>query len=438
MNRHMQPSKQHHRGQSPDAGAGSGAARAGNPRSDSGLVKEKSSAKWDPSSNQVSGELENPVYDDREEGTAPGQGVEKEQLENESDSAAIDEPFDPTMIRISTKQPTVDLVVERMRREEIILQPDFQRGADVWPKRTRSRLIESLLLRIPLPVFYMAADSDDNWRVVDGLQRLSTLRDFVLDRNLRLRGLEYLSQFHGCSFDALPRPMQRRITETQLSCHVIEPGTPPAVMYNVFKRINTEGKPLVGQEIRHALNPGPARDFIGELASSDEFLRATDRSINPKRMADRECVLRFLAFRSLGVDKYGGKLDDFLMSAMRFLSETPEEHASLGKDFRRAMSLAADIFGREAFRKPNRPGYARWRSPVNKPLFESISVALAEVPEERRAEVGGRKESIVADLARRMQEDAEFLESISVGTQTTRQVMIRFARMRAMLREALS
>lgn len=414
------------------------ATRASNPGSDFGLVEEKPSAMGKSPSNQVTDELENPAYDDREEGTAPGQGVEKERLENDSDSSAIDEPFDPTTIRISTKEPTVDLVIERMRRKEIILQPDFQREPDVWPIPTRSRLIESLLLKIPVPVFYMAADSDDNWRVVDGLQRLSTLRGFVLDRKLRLRGLEYLSQFHGHSFDDLPRPMQRRITETQLSCHVIEPGTPPEVMYNIFKRINTEGKPLVGQEIRHALNPGPARDLLGEMASSDEFLRATDRSINPKRMADRECVLRFLAFRSLGVSTYGGKLDDFLMGAMRFLNNTPEKHASLGNDFRRAMSLAADIFGREAFRKPNRPGYARWRSPVNKPLFESLSVALAEVPEDRAAELGSRKKSVVADLARVMQEDREFLESISVGTQTTRQVKIRFARMRDMLREALS
>ena len=203
---------------------------------------------------------ENPkdlAYIIREEGTVSGDGVEEEQLEDEADTAAIDDPFDPTTIRITTKQPTVDLVVDRMRHEEIDLQPDFQRGDNVWPIRTRSRLIESLLLRIPLPVFYMAADRNDNWKVVDGLQRLSTLRDFVLNKKLRLRGLEYLTQFDGNSFDDLPRPMQRRITETQLSCHVIEPGTPPEVMYNVFKRINTEGRPLVAQEIRHALNPGP-------------------------------------------------------------------------------------------------------------------------------------------------------------------------------------
>ncbi len=392
---------------------------------------------------EVGGQPENIAYDDRVEGTASGEGVEKEKLEEDSYTAPIDEPFDPTRIRISTRQPTVHLVVERMRREEIILQPDFQRSDNVWPEPTRSRLIESLLLRIPLPVFYMAADPDDHWKVVDGLQRLSVLRDFIWKKTLRLRGLEYLSQFDAHIYDDLPRPMQRRITETQLSCHVIEPGTPPAVMYNVFKRINTEGKPLVGQEIRHALNPGPARDLLAELALADEFLKATDGTVNPKRMADRECVLRFLAFRSLAFRslaeaEYGGKLDAFLMKAMEFLNDNSEKHVSLRDDFRRAMSLAREIFGGEAFRKPNRPGYARWRSPVNKALFESLSVALSEVPEDHTEVLRSRKEKIVEHLAQLMQEDAEFLESISVGTQTIRKVRIRFGRMREMLQEVLS
>ena len=370
----------------------------------------------------------------KEEGAAAGDGVEKEQL-GESD---IDNPFDPTRIRISTQGPTVHQVVERIRHNEVILQPDFQRSDNVWSTPTRSRLIESLLLRIPIPVFYMAADQADNWKVVDGLQRLSALRDFILEKRLRLRGLEYLKQFNGRSFDDLPRPMQRRISETQLSCHVIEPGTPPEVMFNVFKRINTEGKPLVGQEIRHALNPGPARDLLAELSRSDEFLRATDRTVQPKRMADRECVLRFLAFRSLGDTKYAGRLDDFLMAAMKYLNNAPrEQHASLRADFSRAMSLASDIFGREAFRKPNRHDYARPRSPVNKPLFESISVALAEVPERHARILRSRKDQVVQDLNQLMKVDMEFVESITVGTQTTKQVRVRFARMRELLRGVL-
>ena len=369
-----------------------------------------------------------------EEGTTAGQGVEAEQL-GESN---IGGPFDPAGIRISTKEPTVDLVVERIRREEIILQPDFQRSDNVWSKRTQSHLVESLLLRIPIPVFYMAADRDDNWKVVDGLQRLSTLRNFILRKNLRLRKLEYLSKYDNYTFDDLPRPMQRRITETQLSCHVIEPGTPPEVMFNVFKRINTGGKPLVGQEIRHALNSGAARDLLRRLSRSEEFLRATDGTVSPKRMADRECVLRFLAFRSLGQAEYGGKLDNFLMLAMESLDDLPREiHVALEADFRRAMSLAADIFGRDAFRKPKRAGYSRQRTPVNKPLFESLSVALAEVPVEHIDVLKTYKGKIVESFKQMMNEDEEFFESITVGTQTKKQVVIRFARMRDMLRGVL-
>jgi hypothetical protein len=369
----------------------------------------------------------------REEGRTEGDGVEHEALEAR-DGTRIDQPFDPTRIKISTREPSVDIVMERIRQDEIDLAPDFQRSGDIWPVRTQSRLIESILLRIPLPVFYMAADPDDNWQVVDGLQRLGTLRNFILHKKLRLRGLEYLSQFEGHDYDQLPRAMQRRITETQLSCHIIETGTPPEVMFNVFKRINTAGKPLVGQEIRHALNPGPARELLRDLAGSPEFRKATDGTVNPKRMADRECVLRFLAFRSLGDESYGGKLDEFLMNAMKHLNRTQGSHSSLWDDFQRAMSLAWDLFGKEAFRKPNRPGYKRWRSPVNKPLFESLSVALAEVPEGRSQRLRDRKREVAADLSSLM-EDAEFFESISVGTQTARQVKVRFGRMRELVRE---
>ena len=374
--------------------------------------------------------------DIREEGRTEGDGVEHESQEAQ-DGTRIQQPFDPTRIKISTREPSVDLVMKRIRRDEIDLAPDFQRSGDIWPRRTQSRLIESILLRIPLPVFYMAADPDDNWQVVDGLQRLGTLRNFILHKKLRLRGLEYLSQFEGHDYDQLPRPMQRRITETQLSCHVIETGTPPEVMFNVFKRINTEGKPLVGQEIRHALNPGLARELLRELAESPEFLKATDGTVNPKRMADRECVLRFLAFRSLGDESYGGKLDEFLMAAMKHLNGAPGSHSSLREDFRRAMSLAWDLFGKGAFRKPNRLGYKRWRSPVNKPLFESLSVALAEVPENGAEWLRDRKDEVAAELGGLM-ESAEFFESISVGTQATRQVKIRFGRMRELVRGGLS
>ena len=371
----------------------------------------------------------------QEEGLeADGQGVEVEDIEG--DSAWIDEPFDPTLIKIDTKLQLVELVIRRIDRDEIDLNPDFQRNPGVWDRRRQSRLIESLLLRIPLPVFYMAADAENNWQVVDGLQRLDALKGFVLDKSLQLRGLEYLHQFENQSYDQLPRAMQRRIDETELSCHVIQAGTPPEVMFNVFKRINTGGKPLTPQEIRHALNPGVAREFINRLAQCQEFLDATGNSISPTRMADRECVLRFIAFYSKELDTYKGDLDAFLIRAMQELSEETDQDRldELCSTFRSAMRLASALFGSEAFRKPQRN--MRSRSLVNKPLFESWSVNLARVPEEQIRLLEERKECVQEGF-RTMLGDEEFVESITFGTQTIRQVRVRFQGVEKLLSEVL-
>ena len=230
--------------------------------------------------------------------------------------------------------------------------------------------------------------------------------------------------------------MQRRIDETQLSCHIIQPGTPPEVMYNVFKRINTGGKPLSPQEIRHALNPGQAREFINTLAQDDAFLRATCGSISPLRMADRECVLRFVAFYQR-FDAYKGKLDDFLVQMMRWLNNDMNDstRASLRDSFRRSMHTATILFGKDAFRKPRRTDVGQ-KSPINKPLFESWSVTLAHLDDTQRQCLVERRDAVKASFDRLMQND-DFVESISIGTQWKRQVCTRFTSIRELLQEVL-
>ena len=374
-----------------------------------------------------------PVVDDE-----ANDGVEPEIVESEDVSApAIQDPFDPTTISIDTKFPVVHLITKRIAEQEIDLNPDFQRNPGIWDSTRQSRLIESLLLRIPIPVFYMAADRDDKWQVVDGLQRLDTLKSFIHDNTLRLRRLEYLKQFEGLLYKELPRAMQRRIDETQLSCHIIQPGTPPEVMYNVFKRINTGGKPLSPQEIRHALNPGPARAFINTLAQDDAFLQATRRSISPRRMADRECVLRFVAFHQR-FDAYKGKLDDFLVQMMRSLNSDMDDslRTLLRRDFRSAMHTATALFGTDAFRKPRRD-QVNQNSPINKPLFESWSVNLARLDEAHRQRLTERQEAVAERFALLMR-DENFVESISTGTQWKRQVHTRFGRIQELLSEVLA
>ena len=130
------------------------------------------------------------------------------------DSGEIRRPFDPEKIKIRTVNPVISQIVSRIEHEEIDLAPGFQRMAGIWNVVRKSRLIESLLLRIPIPVFYVAADRDETWAVVDGLQRISTIHAHVTGR-FRLTNLEYLKKLDGCLYADLPRPMQRRISETQ-------------------------------------------------------------------------------------------------------------------------------------------------------------------------------------------------------------------------------
>ncbi len=376
-----------------------------------------------------------PPSEPHEEGAEEGYGVEEEQLDG--DALEITKPFDPTRISISTKTPTVGLVMTRLKYDEIDLNPDFQRNPKIWDNTRQSRLIESLLLRIPLPVFYMAADRDNKWQVVDGLQRLDSIKSFVLDKTLKLRGMEYLSRFENNAYDDLPRDMRRRIDETQLAFHVIDAGTPPEAMFNVFKRLNTGGKPLTPQEIRHALNPGPARDLVNELAKSTEFLRATDSSVNPLRMADRECVLRFVAFYCQDLHSYNGNLDAFLAKAMKNINTkmVESDKIEIRQAFFTSMRLARELFGSYAFRKPwTRSG---GRSVINKPLFECLSVALAHVAESDHGKLIERKMSLENKLAELMV-DREFHDSISIGTQAVAQVRRRFDCVATIINEVIN
>ncbi len=370
-----------------------------------------------------------PAEVEREESNG-GPGVEEE------DQGTPERPFDPSRIRVRTVVVTVGQLVSRIEHDEIDLAPDFQRAAGIWKQEQKSRLIESLLLRIPIAVFYVAADEEEKWTVVDGIQRLSTMNDFVTGR-FPLSRLEYRADFNGRRHDELPRAMQRRISETQLGVHVIEPGTPSEVMFNIFRRINTGGIRLNGQEIRHALNPGPIRAFLRELAEADEFLAATRGSVSPKRMADRECVLRFLAFRIAPWEDYrSDSLDEHLAGAIRRINAmTPSQRDSLAADFRKAMRAAARIFGDDAFRKPHRRGESR--KPISKPLFEAWGVQLARCSPEDIDRLAERQKRVRGGFQALVREDPEFDSAISSSTGTPKRIRKRFAAIRDLVEEAL-
>ena len=337
----------------------------------------------------------------------------------------IEHPFNPERIKINTKQIVIEQLVARIRHEEIDLAPEFQRLRGIWKQDRKSRLIESLLLRIPLPVFYVGADKYDKWAVVDGLQRMSTIYDYV-NNIYALVNMEYLDELNGKKHENLPRALQRRIGETQIVVNVIEPGTPGEVMFNIFHRINTGGMKLNGQEIRHALNPGPVREFLRILADTDEFRAATDNSISKTRMADRDCILRFLAFHMNPWENYSANdVDGYMGDAMKTInSMSSSERESMSDDFKKSMRAAHDIFDDEAFRKRYRPDERR--KPVNRALFGAWSVGLARRSEGEIGRLVRNREVVCRRFTELLNSDTEFDGAISYATGTPRHVRKQF------------
>ena len=363
--------------------------------------------------------------------TDDGTGVEVEDTES---SEPITSPFDPSLINVGPRPMTIDLLISRMKEGEIDLSPDFQRRQEIWTDGAKSRLIESLLIRIPLPAFYIDATDDEKWVIVDGLQRLTSLRRFVIQKNLRLSKLEFLTEYEGKTYDELPRSLQRRINETQVTVYLIEKGTPANVKFTLFKRINTGGLPLSPMEIRHALNQGKATKLLTKLSKSESFKEATDNSIRDERMADHECVLRFLAFTLTPYSEYKEDLDTFLNNTMVSLNKMSDSQVGkLEKKFMRAMKWAAEIFGKQAFRRPS-PGNRR--SAINKSLFEVWSVNLDHLNDAQLRRLVDRKDKLHKKFLEFMK-NREFDNSISFGTGAPNRVKTRFSEVERLIQEVL-
>jgi len=358
-----------------------------------------------------------------------GTGVEAE-TETEDAPPEIDRPWNPEQIRVNTKQFSLRNALDMIEDGSLELAPDFQRGR-VWKPRQKSRLIESVLLQIPLPAFYFAEDTDGLMRVVDGLQRLSTIHDFVRggeERGFPLKGLEYLqSAVEGKRFEDLPAPWKRRIYNTQIVTNVIDPTTPPDVMYDIFKRINTGGTPLNAQEIRHCMSKERSRTVLREMTSTAEFNAATNNMGGHIRMNDREMALRFAAFWRMGTKGYAkyAAMDPFLQRTTSMLDSAKEvtdsDVGNLVEAFRKAMLNARLVFGDQAFRKW--PLDSSGRNPINRALFEAWSITLAGY---EATDLEQRREAIVDAARFLMTKDYQYLEAITSSTGDVRRVMLRF------------
>lgn len=365
-------------------------------------------------------------------------GVEEESSTSANDNdVSIEKPFNPKEINIKSKTMSLDNIIKRIRESEIDMAPAFQRKGDLWTPDKQSRLIESMLIKLPLPAFYFDGTEDEKWLVVDGLQRLSAIKNFVVDESLRLQGLEFLDNIKGKTFSELPRNYRRMIEETEIVAYIINPGTPADVKFNIFKRINTGGLVLEPQEIRHALNQGVPSKFVADLAQLESFIDATQNVIDTDRMLDREFVTRFIAFYLNGHSGYKPDLDTFMSASMGQLNaKTSDELNNIKDVFDKAMKLSKIIFGKWAFRKV----YSKEerRKPINKALFEVWSVVLANLNPEEQKRIISYKEEIFQDFTNLMNNDNMFVASITSATGDKGRVNYRYNSIREILSKYIS
>lgn len=362
---------------------------------------------------------------------------DEEDKEYGDEKIIMEDPFNPQDIDIKTKPMSLDNIIKRLRENEIDMAPDFQRQGNLWPIEKQSQLIESVLIKLPLPAFYFDGSDDNKWLVVDGLQRLSAIKKFVVDKSMALYGLEFLKKLEGFKFDDLPRAYQRQIEEAEIMAYIINPGTPENVKFNIFKRINTGGLVLAAQEIRHALNQGVPAKFVAELANLQEFKKATGWVIATDRMLDREFVTRFITFYINSPADYKPDLDTFMSKSMGQLKlKTEEELLAIKNNFIEAMKLSTAIFSRWAFRKVY--DIAARRKPINKALFEVWSVELAKLSDEQRRLALKRKREIFNSFIKLMNEDNFFGNAITSATGDKGRVKYRFFKIEELLKQQLA
>jgi hypothetical protein len=352
---------------------------------------------------------------------------EIEGLDECEDSGLGDYPIDTLLIRKETR--TVFDVVRRIGTGGFVLNPDFQRDF-VWDVEKQSRLIESVLMRIPLPVFYLAEDKQGRTIVVDGLQRLSTFRAFLKNSfKLKLPLQEILNKK---TFEELSPKLQNRVEDCNLELYIIDSKVPERAKLDIFERVNS-GEPLTRQQMRNCLYMGPATRWLKAETDTELFIEATGGSLDAKKMRDREFANRFCGFYLLGVEAYSkGDMDEFLARTLEQMNATSDEElAEMSTAFRLGLTNNLELFDRHAFRK-HKPGQGD-RSVVNASLWDVMSSEFAHYSSELVKE----RAAPLRDAFYRLLDNSTFNDAITYSPSSTGKVKTRFELVRMMLKEVL-
>lgn len=305
-----------------------------------------------------------------------------------------DDTVYPTKVVFSREMFSVYEVKRRHNeRKTLELAPTYQREGDIWNNKRKSELIESILMGMPLPVFYFFSDINGVWQVVDGRQRLTALFDYLDNKFSLAKDLNVLKEICGKKFKELLPFQQGIIEDYGLHINLIKPPTPDRVKFDIFDRVNRGGISLNNQEMRNAIYQGQATKLLNELAENQDFLAVTEKAVSDKRMKDKYIILRFIAFYLLNSDnyknilldergnqiEYRSDIDDLLGKIMQLINRSDDLFVNEIKQiFNRAMHNALHIFGAGCFRVSKYRDNNGKNLPVNMAWFESLAYLCSD------------------------------------------------------------
>lgn len=327
-------------------------------------------------------------------------------------------PPEQRKLHTETYDFTVGTIVEKLLDKSIFI-PNFQRRY-VWTDPQASRLIESLIIQCPVPVIYLNQEIDETLSVIDGNQRLTSIKRFI-QNEFSLKGLTAYPELEGERFFELDPRFQRHINNRTLRCIVILKDTHPQVKFDVFERLNSGATKLTPQELRHGLYYGDLMSLAAEVVKENDLLEHLEIKQN-KRMKAEELVLRFWALNE-DFGSYKKPLALFINDfAERNRTLTADKKDKLKLSFSRVLNGASNLLGPLSFKIFDKDLHVE--STFNSALYDAIMIGVSNLQGKNLLKDITRVNAQQA-LANLFENDEQFRKSISLSTSDESQIKYR-------------
>ena len=357
----------------------------------------------------------------------------------ESNNENYDIPVEERKVIVDKTDPNIRDICERMDKMKLIARAEFQRNY-VWESKPeiKSKLIESVLLNIPIPVIYTAETEDGKEEVIDGQQRILTFYGFK-NNKFPLNRLSILKEINGKTFADLPEELQDKILNRGLSVIKILQESHKDIKFEIFQRLNRGSVKLNEQELRNCIYRGDFNDLLKKLTKNPDFLRLQGLEEPHKRMVDVERILRFFAFCDKSERNYKSPSKQFLNSYIEPKRNLTDEEIENKKAlFKKCVELCQQVFGDLAFRryyfgdKDLKEGYKDTK--INEGLLD---IQLYGFMEYEKRDIVGKEQVIKDAFIELVAGNEEFIETIEIGTYGTNQVKKRTEMWFRILRETV-